>query len=97
MSPNASPTKRFSKFVPRAQKKELKNQMINEMQEFMYTPKKLFCPKHKDTEIEFCCVINETFYCKLCIPNHLGHDDLVLADVCKSVQEDVIKLKHTYV
>lgn len=59
--------------------------MLDEVKDFVYMPKKFMCPKHKETEIEFCCQINETFYCKLCMPSHSGHDDIVLAEVCKQL------------
>lgn len=55
------------------------------------------CKKHKETEVEYCCRLNETFFCRLCLPSHQNHDDLVLADVAKQIQEDVIKLKHSYI
>lgn len=71
--------------------------MIDELNTFNYHPKKFFCKKHKETEIDYCCMINETFYCKLCLPSHYGHEDLVLADVCHQIQTDVIKLKHAYI
>lgn len=59
--------------------------MLKEIEDFEYMPKKFFCNKHRETEIEFCCTINETFYCKLCLPSHRGHDDIVLAEVCKQI------------
>lgn len=31
------------------------------------------------------------------MPKHQGHDDVTLSDICRKVQEEVIKLKHTYV
>lgn len=71
--------------------------MINEIEDFNYVPQKFFCKKHREQEVEFCCSLNETFYCRLCQPTHSGHDDIVLAEVCKQVQEQVIKLKHKYV
>ncbi len=55
--------------------------MINEIKDFTYLPKKFFCKKHKETEVEFCCTLNETFYCKLCLPTHANHDDMILAEV----------------
>lgn len=91
------PTETFKKFQPRSEKKRVKKGLLDEIADFIYTPRRFFCPKHKDTEIEYCCKINEAFYCKLCLPLHHGHDDLVLAETCRQIQEDVIKLKHAYV
>ena len=71
--------------------------MINELKDFSYMPRKLFCKKHKETEVEFCCTLNETFYCKLCLPSHNNHGDMVLAEVSHQIQQDVIKLKHSYI
>ena len=59
--------------------------MLNEIEDFQYMPKKFYCSKHTDYEIEFCCSINETFYCKQCLPSHMGHDDCVLAETCKNI------------
>ena len=71
--------------------------MLNEVSDFTYNPRQFFCQKHKDTDIEYCCKINEKFYCRLCLPAHNGHDDLVLVEICRQIQEDVIKLKHSYI
>jgi len=91
------PSESFKKFVPRFEKEKIKKQFLDEMKDFNYVPKKFMCKKHRETEVEFCCRINETFFCKLCLPTHAGHDDLVLAEICKEIQEDVIKLKHQYI
>ncbi len=87
----------FKKFRPRAEKIKREQEILDEVKAFSYNPKRFFCKNHKDTEIEYCCKINETFYCKLCAHKHKGHDDTVLADICQQVQQDVIKLKHSYV
>ncbi len=81
--PDYDPLDTFKKFKPRSEKHKLSKTVMNELNDFAYNPKKFFCQKHKDTEIEYCCKINETFYCRLCAHNHKGHDDLVLADVCQ--------------
>ena len=97
-SPVVSPSKAadsFKKFQPRSEKQG--KPAIDEVKDFIYQPKKFMCKKHKETEVEYCCGINETFYCKLCLPLHNGHEDAVLADICHSIQEDVIKLKHSYI
>lgn len=95
--PNYDPLETFKKFKTRTEKQRTAQTVLDEMNHFSYNPKRFFCQRHKDTEIEYCCKINETFYCRLCVPNHKGHDDLVLADVCQQVQQDVIKLKHSYI
>lgn len=92
-----NPAESFKKFMPRSEKKKKAKDMLDELSDFMYTPRRFFCQKHKDTEIEYCCKINEKFYCRLCLPGHHGHDDTVLVDICRQIQEDVIKLKHTYI
>jgi len=78
-----NPRESFKKFMPRSEKKKNKKDMIDELQDFMYVPRRFFCKKHKDTEIEYCCKINENFYCRLCMPAHSGHDDTVLAEVSR--------------
>ncbi|CDW89554.1 UNKNOWN [Stylonychia lemnae] len=95
-SPPKGPADTFKKFMPRSEKEKFKKQIIDEIRDFVYVPKKFFCKKHKQTEVEYCCAINETFFCKLCLPTHQGHDDLVLSEICDQIQQDVIKLKHTY-
>jgi len=71
--------------------------MLDEVSDFSYNPKKYFCKKHHNLEIEYCCKINESFYCKLCVGGHVGHEDTILADISRQIQEDVIKLKHSYI
>eukprot|EP00347_Sterkiella_histriomuscorum_P012972 403366506 len=95
-SPQKAITESFKKFMPRSEKEKFKQKMLEEIKDFQYHPKRFMCKKHKNSEVQFCCSINETFFCKLCMPQHQGHDDMVLSQVCEDIQHEVIKLKHTY-
>ena len=47
--------------------------------------------------MEFCCEINNTFYCKKCQPEHLEHrGDRVLAMIPYSLQQQLVSLKTIY-
>ena len=37
------PTESFKKFMPRSEKKKLHKGMLDELQDFQYTPKRFFC------------------------------------------------------
>ena len=48
----------------------MKRKAVDEIADFEYVPKKFYCHKHKETEIDYCCTLNEQFFCKLCLPSH---------------------------
>jgi len=70
------------KFKSRAVKEAKKQRQIRDIQDFHYKPKKFYCKTHKSEEVEYCCVLNESFYCRLCLPRHDQHGDVVLAEAC---------------
>jgi len=37
------PTESFKKFMPRSEKKKLQKGMLDELQDFQYTPKRFYC------------------------------------------------------
>lgn len=70
---------------------------LNFETDFTFNPKKFFCKKHPNMEIEFCCEINEEFYCKKCLPDHEGHKtDKVLNSILLGLQERLQDLKQNY-
>ena len=56
---------RFKQFQPRATEPGL-NAGMNYESDFSFNPQKFFCKTHTSNEVEFCCEINNTFYCKKC-------------------------------
>ena len=56
--------------MPRTEKADMKRKAVDEIADFEYVPKKFYCHKHKETEIDYCCTLNEQFFCKLCLPSH---------------------------
>ena len=79
------------KFVPRGAKTDFDgalpagylNDGLNYGGDFVFNPKKFYCPHHPGNEVEFHCAINGSFYCRKCQPNHEGHtEDRVLSTIC---------------
>jgi len=60
-----SKNQRFSKFVPRSANPD-NNAGLNYGDDFTFNPTKFYCKQHTSNEVEFCCEINNTFYCKKC-------------------------------
>ena len=44
-------TESFKKFMPRSDKEQFKKQIIDEIKDFTYVPKKFYCKKHKNSEV----------------------------------------------
>lgn len=88
---------KFEKFVPRFEKEKTKKAMLDCIQDFQFLPEKFYCRKHSDQPIEYVSTLNETFFCKLCLPNFRNHDNVVLSDKYLQVQEQLVKLRHTYI
>jgi len=71
---------RFKKFEPR-EETEGANDGLDYGKDFSFNPAKFYCKYHRGYEVEFCCEINNTFYCKKCQPEHQEHKDRVLASI----------------
>lgn len=64
---------------------------------FGIRPKKeQFCKRHRQTPIEFFCLINSEFYCRLCATDHEGHGDECVQEAASDVQLELNQLKHLY-
>jgi hypothetical protein len=87
---------KFEKFVPRFEKEQSRKHMLDEVADFQLMPQKFMCQKHREEPVEFVSTLNETFFCKLCLPKFHNHDNVVLADKYLEVQTDLVKLRHTY-
>ena len=86
---------RFQKFEPR-QEIEGANDGLEYGMDFSFNPTKFYCKHHPTYEAEFCCEINNSFYCKKCQPDHREHRDRVLASIPYELQKKLIQLRNTY-
>jgi len=77
---------KFEKFVPRFEKKKNKALFLDSIKDFQFQPEKFFCQRHRDEPIEYVSTLNETFFCKLCLPKFHNHDNVVLSDKYLQVQ-----------
>lgn len=71
---------RLKKFEPRDET-EGANDGLDYGKDFSFNPAKFYCKYHRGYEVEFCCEINNAFYCKKCQPEHREHKDRVLASI----------------
>lgn len=81
-----------AKFLP----DEDSDQGLDIGKDFVFNPKKFFCPSHPSTEIEYCNEISGNFYCKQCRSKYAKQDDKVLSTICLDIQAKLTDLKKSY-
>ena len=68
--------------MTRKEKSEIKKRLEEfNSDDFIFMPKKVNCPKHRDREVKFYSDIARKFYCHLCAKDFAGHTPIVLEDM----------------
>jgi len=65
--------------------RDIKN-IENVNKAFGIEPKRAqMCKKHRDTQVEFYCEVENIFYCRRCAKEHTGHDDKCVSEIANDV------------